>query len=110
MSMSVREAGTLPPLEADEPGVGASSDHRIAYVKAALQKVPAFTWLTYSDRYFNQDSVQLFKRWVTPEDWRGVLRAEGSQNKAVIYQGMVTEALERCFLLITVRRKSTDAP
>lgn len=39
-----------------------------------------------------------------------VVTAEGSNNKAITYQAAVTEAMEECFLLITVRRKSSDCP
>ena len=44
------------------------------------------------------------------EEWRDVLDAVGSQEKAVLYQKKINGAVENFFPLITVRRKSTDAP
>ena len=35
-SRSIKESGTLPPLEADHPGEGAPSDHRIAFFYCGL--------------------------------------------------------------------------
>ena len=39
-----------------------------------------------------------------------VVVAEGSNNKANLYQEQVTGAMEWLFPLITVRRKSSDCP
>ena len=109
LARSVTGSGTLPPLETDGQE-GAPSDHLISYVSVSLPKIQAFTWLTYSYRYFNEESVQKFRNWIVPESWGDVLDVQGSQNKAVAYQAKITGALESCFPLITVRRKSTDPP
>ena len=103
-------AGTLPPLEADNDAVGAPSDHRISYITTALPRVQAFTWLNYSYRFFNEDSVKKFRSWIIMEEWQDVLGVDGSQAKALCYQKKITGAIESFFPLITVRRKSTDAP
>ena len=80
MTRSVVKAGTLPPLEADDVQEGAPSDLLISFVKASLPKVSAFTWWTYSYRYYNEDSVKQFRNWIIPERWEDVIGAEGSQE------------------------------
>ena len=82
----------------------------MAYARYELPKVQAFKWLSYSYRYYNDESVQKFQEWVVPQEWLPVINASGSQEKAVQYQKLVNGAIESCFPLITVRRKSTDPP
>ena len=109
-SLTIKACGTLPPLEAETRDNGAPLDHIIAFATATLPKVRAFTWLQYSYRYYNPDAVELFKKWMIMENWEDVLSTVGSQAKAVIYQDKLSAAVERFFPLLTVRRKSTDAP
>ena len=100
----------MPPLQADVPGEGSASNHRIAYITALLPKVRAFKWLKYAYRHYNEDSVSLFKDWLVAQDWKEVLLAEGSQLKASWYQEKINWVIEAFFPLITVQRKNTDAP
>ena len=51
---------TMPLLEADDPGHGRPSDHRVAVVTAELPRVDAFRWIKYSYRFYNNDSVEKF--------------------------------------------------
>ena len=104
------DCGTVPPLEPDLPDEGAPSDHRIAFLTCKIPKVKKFKWLKYSYRYLNDESVEKFKEWVVLEDWRSVLEENTSQGKATAYQSTVNAAVERCFPLITVKRKNTDPP
>ena len=57
-----------------------------------LPRVDAYRWIKYSYRYYNDESVEEFQRWVVAQDWGPVLEAEGSQQKALEYQGLVDEA------------------
>ena len=65
---------------------------------------------SYKYRYYNPESEAAYGRWLALKDWTDLETAEGSNAKTEIYQREVVGALERCFPLITVRRKSTDPP
>ena len=106
---SIEASGTVPPLRPYE-GEGAPSDHRVAYVRATLPRIRSFEWTTYQYRYFNEDSVKKFGQWLAGFDWYRITELEGSNKKADYYQATVTEALEKYFPLIKVRRKTTDCP
>ena len=99
-SGSVRAAGTVPPLETED---SRRSDHKIAFVEAALERAQAFKWITYSYRYYNQQSADLFGDWVVANDWESVIWAPDSNSKAAAYQGEVNDAIERFFPLQTTK-------
>ena len=87
------------------------SDHRVAYLTSDIPKVRKFKWLSYSYRFFNDDSVDAFRKWVVMENWSEVIQtATASQEKALAYQRLLNRAIEACFPLVTMRRKSTDPP
>ena len=44
------------------------------------------------------------------KDWSDVYQAQGSNQKTEAYQAEVVGALERCFPLVKVRRRSNDPP
>ena len=52
-SRSIAESETVPPLEPKPGHTGAKSDHRVAFLKAALPKERSFEWITYQYRYYN---------------------------------------------------------
>ena len=66
--------------------------------------------MKYQYRYYNDDSVQKFQDWIVAQNWEEVASASGSNSKTEIYQKMVDAAIQECFPLITMRRKSTDLP
>ena len=107
---SIGSAYTVPPIQADDPGQGRPSDHRVAVVTADLPRIDAFRWLKYSYRFYNEESVEKFRKWIALEDWNAVVTAADSNSKAEAYQSLVDRAIEDCFPLVTVRRKSTDLP
>ena len=106
----VHDKGTLPALAPDLPDAGAPSDHLVTFAKFEIPRIRTFKWLSYSYRYLNEESTERFKTWVVMHDWAEVLAAEGSQAKALAYQRAINMAVETCFPLITMRRKSTDPP
>ena len=101
--------GTLPPLETDDPQAKLS-DHRIAFLYASLPRLVPVQWLEYSYRYFNKGSAKLFGGWLAHHDWGDLMSEESSNGKAGIYQRDMMGALEACFPLIKMRRKSSDPP
>ena len=105
-----RSSGTVPPLDVEQGQPGCPSDHRVAYVRAALPRIRSFEWMSYSYRYFNEDSSKMFGDWLAGFDWAEQVALTGSNNKANYYQKVVTEAMEKFFPLIHVRRKTTDLP
>ena len=111
-NMEADVSGNLPPLETDTtPGEEVKkSDHKIAFVQAAIEKVPAYEMLDYQYRFYNEESELLYGSWLSKQDWHEVTSATGSNPKADAYQELVVGALERFFPLVTVRRKSTDPP
>ena len=82
--------GTLPPLETEDSRY---SDHRIMYTVASLKRLAKFKWVTYSYRFYNKESADLFGKWAITNDWQSVLLAEGSNAKAEAYQGEVNDAM-----------------
>ena len=66
--------------------------------------------MKYTYRYFNEDSVLTFGRWLAFKDWNDLFATSGSNGKTQIYQNEMNAAMERFFPEITVRRKSTDPP
>ena len=108
MSRAVVESGTLAPLETEEEG--RKSDHRIAYCRLNLKRREVFRWETYSYRKYCDTSVAKFREWVTFHGWSEVLEESTAEGKARAYQETLKKAVEACFQLRTVRRKSTDPP
>ena len=104
------ESGTLPPLEVEPGTPGAASDHKIAYVRAALPRLRSFEWVTHQYRYYNDASVNEFGRWLAGFDREELVQLEGSNTQAEYYQWAVTEAMDRFFPLLKVRRKSNECP
>ena len=78
----------------------------MASVRAHLPKNRTFEWTTYQYRYYNDQAVGEFGAWLATKDWTGVACAVGSNDKANLYQAAVTEAMEKCFPLITVQEKT----
>ena len=107
---SITDCGTVPPLEPEPGHQGSRSDHRVAFMRAELPKARSFEWVSYQYRFFNPKAVEDFGGWLACHDWADVVQAEGSNQKATIYQEAVTGAMETFFPLITVRKKSTDCP
>ena len=102
---AIQETGTVPPLE-PEPGYqGTRSDHRIAFARADLPRNRTFEWVSYQYRYYNLEAVEEFGRWLAGKDWVDVVTAPDSNSKATAYQKAITDALERIFPLVTVRKK-----
>ena len=105
---SVIGAGTVNPLEVEPGHSGAASDHRIAYVRANLPRLRAFEWTTHQYRYFNEESVNKFGRWLADFDWAPLVQMKGSNQKADFYEETVTT--EEFFPLVWVRCKMSDCP
>ena len=109
---AVSDKSVLEPLETDPfpDSPKRQSDHRVVLVKAKLERLKIFEWLSYAYLFYNDESVEDFKSWITFEDWSSVRQAVGSNNKAAAYQEIVTAAVNRYFPRKTTRRKSTDLP
>ena len=109
INFPVNSWGILPPLETD--GADGSpvrkSDHMVTYIWAALPKIEAFKFISYSYRYKNPESDELLGAWLVGKDWKDVVQARGSNRKAELYNAAVMGAVEHFF---TTRRKSTDPP
>ena len=108
-SQSVKESGTLAPLESEDQEAR-RSDHRVARCYVELPRSRSFSWKSFSYRHYNDASVEAFKTWIVLHDWSEVLLARGSNDKANAYQSTVVAAIERFFPLKTTRRKTTDLP
>ena len=79
-------------------------------IESVLPRTEAYELLTYSFRYYTEESAEVFTRWAVGQDWSLVLEAEGSNAKAAAYQSLVEGAIASSFKLITTTRKSTDPP
>ena len=108
MTRSIEKAGTLAPLESDDSTK--KSDHRTAFCTFQMQKMKTFKWEKFTYRHYNEASVELFKNWVVFHEWKDVLQAEGSNQKAEAYQRTLTAALDRFFPKKTTRRRTDKHP
>ena len=108
----VTECGTIEPLETEvENGEPVhKSDHRTAFLTVEMEKREVFRWQVYSYRHYCPEAVEDFKNWIVFHDWREVLEASGSEEKAAAYQSTLNEAIGRCFPLKKRKKKSTDLP
>ena len=101
----------LPPLGTDgDDGGRRVSDHLIVAVDSCLPRTEAYELLSYSYRYYTDESSDSFMSWIVGHDWESVLTAVGSNAKARAYQETIDSAVGNCFKLITTTRKSTDPP
>lgn len=82
----------------------------MAYAKTERKHLRVFKWVSYSYIFYNEDTVQDFRKWIAIHEWNEVKDAEGSNRKAEAYQASVTEAMQACFPTRTTRRQSTDLP
>lgn len=108
---NITEKAVLQPLQTDEDnGPIRHSDHGLFYLTSRLDRRAKYKWLKYSYRYNNEESRKKFGAWITFKDWRNVLEADGSDNKAEIFQKELLWAVEEFFPLITMKRRDTDPP
>ena len=54
--------------------------------------------------------AKMFGGWLASKTWAELDAEETSNGKASVYQREVVGAMEACFPLVTMRRKSTDPP
>jgi hypothetical protein len=103
----ISNCGTLPPLQSHE---GILSDHRVAFVRASLEKRPRAEWLTYWTRKYSEQGEEAFGKWLASQNWDDVLLADTANTKAGAYQRMVGEAMDRFFPMTRTRRRSDEHP
>ena len=103
-----KNAGVLPPLESDDSE--RQSDHLIAFVEVELPRREAYELLRYTYRLYTEEGAKSFAKWITFHDWGEILRAEGSNRKADLYQKHLDLAMDTFFPYVTTVRKSTDPP
>lgn len=111
-SRSIAETGTLAALVTDDVGDSPvrSSDHRVAHCVVNLERKKTFKWLTYTYRQYTKQAEEKFKKWLVMHEWREVLAAAGSNEKANAYQNTLDWAINEFFPLRTTRKRSTDLP
>ena len=109
MGRRVVGSGMWAPLETDGDEV-ARSDHRVAYCEVGIERREAFVWEEYKYRQYTDEAEKNFKAWVVMHEWREVLDAVGSNNKAESYQRTLQWAVDEFFPLRKTKRKSTDLP
>ena len=105
----ILKSGTLSPLVCDS-GDGAASDHRVVFCTSELKTFEAYEWQTYTYMRQTDEGNSQFKEWLISQDWQSVFSAKGSNDKAVAYQTIINEAMNTCYPMITVKRKSSEDP
>ena len=107
--LQIIESGLTAPLECDLE-TGASSDHRVVYCTAELKRFQAYEWITYT--YVGQTGERnlLFKDSINSQDWNTIFKAVSSDEKALLYQLLIAEAMAKCYPVVTFKKKSTDDP
>ena len=80
------------------------------YCNAKLSRYEAHEWITYSYMKQTSDGNLKFKDWILSQDWSEVYCAVDSNEKAKCYQDLINGAMNDCFLVITVKRKSSEHP
>ena len=51
-----------------------------------------------------------FKNWVLSQSWSEIFEAKSSSEKAETYQTLMTAAMDACYPVVTVKRKSSEDP
>ena len=103
---SIKESGTLPPLETEEDR---ASDHRIAFATAVFQSPPDDR-VTYSYRPFTERGAQGFVQDMRDETWQSVITAEGVDAKAEIFQSILDQKMNLHFPMRTTTKRKSDPP
>ena len=68
----ISESGTVPTLELEPRSQGTCSDHKIVFACAKMPRQRSFDWVTNQYRYYNEDVVQAFGKWLAGKDWTNV--------------------------------------
>ena len=108
MTRSVKEAGTIAPLESADGTC--KSDHRVVYCTLDVPRRETFKWETFKYRHYNPDAANAFRAWIVLHDWKEVYNAQGSNGKANAYQDTMGWALDEFFPYKTTRKKSNELP
>ena len=58
----------------------------------------------------SQEGEKEFGDWLVNHRLQGALSAESSNDKTNLYQSQLQEAIDRCYPITTMRRKSSDPP
>ena len=51
-----------------------------------------------------------FKKWLLNQTWNEVYEAKSSLEKAKAYQNLMSGAMDACYPVVTVKRKSSEDP
>ena len=107
----VTESGCLPPLSTVVlEGLGSDSDHRVQFALSRLQKREPIRWESFTHRPFTTAGADAFKLDIRGLDWKEVLAAGSSNEKAGKLQHVLEDLMNRHFPEKTVRRKEDDLP
>ena len=103
---SVRESGTLAPLETED---GRPSDHLMAYALATFEAPPKDT-VTYTYRPYTDKGEAKFLEALKHLPWTEVLQTNDVNSKANIFQDILSSAFNEAFPLRTTTRRESDPP
>ena len=108
----VVDTACLSPLEA-ESAAGeriAASDHKVQFIASVLPKKEAVEWEFFTYRPHSVAGESKFIEDLRTQNWEDVYGAEGSNQKAVVFQAIIDDLMNLHFPLKTVKRKSDDLP
>ena len=107
----ITDAGCIPPLETELEGPAKTfSDHNIQYACARLPKREKRAWEVFTYRPYTDKGAAAMKRDLEVQDWGIVTSCHGSNAKAIAYQSIVEDLMNKNFPLKTVRRREGDLP
>lgn len=103
---SIKESGTLPPLETED---ARESDHKVAWAIAEFV-APVSKQVTYSYRAYTERGANNFLTELNAQSWEAVYSAHTTYDKAEMFLILIEELLNRNFKWKTVVRNESDPP
>ena len=107
-----QEPQCLDPLDADPDKNGSKSDHRIVLVKpiSTINNKSARQSKLVKTRPMPQSGIDQMKSWFIDQDWDKVYQAESADQKAEIFQTILTQKLDEIFPEKVRKFNSDDQP
>ena len=103
---------TKPPLENDEDKQGKPSDHLVVLMYPINSQIgcPQRQTRVVESRPLLQSGIDKMGSWITQQTWSEIYKCKDVNQKAKILQQMMTQKMDECFPIKTVKFTSDDKP
>ena len=101
----VTDQGTVDPIESEE---GIASDHRTVFFSVRMPRVPDYVVQKYSYHHITDEGCVKFKKWLTEQDWPGLLTGDDSSIMVERLHESFKSAMDMSFEYKTRNKKSSE--